>query len=178
MTNHAGYARAAFEVIGSSRKYVGWDGKDVSIPGNDENREVHEFLGEIFARPIANEGEDYYKLTMAIAEKLYADDLFGGLIYPSIGFKANADNLAIKAPFADLNLKLERIEHFRIDDTSDASFSVTYLDSAIVAEHDGRIQWRGFGRGWRLSPGMSLVLSVENGEWVARNSTGEMVPHT
>jgi len=102
--------------------------------------------------------------------------MFGGLLYPSMAMRANADNLALKPECVNENLSLRKVEYICVDETGDQGFKVTILDFADTFDEGGRIQWKGRHPHWVMrEKGQILHLAVENGRWVARNEKGEVV---
>lgn len=131
-----------------------------------------------------------YKLSIAIAEKLYLGTLhmdlvgeefegerrFGGIIYPTIAMRANADNVALVPEFVDRFLNLEGVEWIRVDlEASDFKYQVTNLDFANSFTADGRIDWKGRLAHWVIGPGRQVRVSVEHGKYVVRDDQGNIV---
>ncbi len=54
--------------------------------------------------------------------------MFGGLLYPSMAVRANADNLALKQECVDNHLSIRKVEYIRVDDADTSGFRVTILD--------------------------------------------------
>lgn len=176
LVNHVGYTRGVFDELGSGRGHAAWGNRPVENPGGAGNDEMNAFLAESFAQRIPMSERYRYKLTVAIAEKLFADDLFDGLIYPIIAMRGNADNVAIKPRYADSNLKFLRAEFAKIDAVRGLALDITVLDTAVAADSNGKIQWRGRVDQWVLrNQGDELTMSVENGRWVARDANGNTV---
>ena len=72
------------------------------------------------------------------------------------------------APMNGCELATLLIEGMKID--------VDILDSAARASDDGRLQWTGRPRKWELkNQGDRLSFTVEQGEWVARDQSGNIV---
>jgi hypothetical protein len=102
--------------------------------------------------------------------------MFDGLLYPALAMRGNADNLAIKPPAVDKKLAFKKADFFQIEDYSDNSYKVTWLDFANSLSCEGKIEWKGRLPQWKLGKkGEMLMLKVENGMWVARNPNGEVV---
>jgi hypothetical protein len=176
LVNHVVYTPGVFEALGSGRGHASWAGQPVGNPGGEDTREIANFLADAFAQRIAP-GERYrYKLSVAIAEKLFDHGLFAGLVYPTIAMWANADNVAIKPRYADSTLRFVRAEYARIDAIRDLQLDITVLDTAVAEGIDGVIQWRGRVDQWVLrNQGNALTMSAENGRWVARDQNGNIV---
>ena len=175
LVNHVGYTSQAFERLGSGRRQASWSNRPVEDHG-EANGEIATFLADTFAQRIPANERYRYKLSVAIAEKLYAADLFDALLYPSIAMRANSDNLAVKPGYADTNLRFLRAEFAKIDAVRDLELDITVLDTAVAVDADGRIQWRGRLDQWVLrNKGDQLTMSVENGRWVGRDTAGHIV---
>lgn len=175
LVNQAGYTAQAFLNLGSTRQH-GWGPQPAEIPFGEGNEEVAEFLAEIFTQQIQRGEEHFYKLTVAVAEKLSSFDLFDGLIYPTVAMRANADNFALKPRFADAHLKFLKAEFARIDGVRDFGYDINVLDTATALRQDGFIQWKGHVDNWTLRPGEQVAMHAENGEWVAKDLAGNIVP--
>lgn len=137
---------------------------------------IRNFIDEEFTKNV-NEGEEYlYKITIALAEKHFSDDIFNGLLYPSIAIKARSDNLALKPHYVDKNLMVERVEFIQIISLKGFEYKIKVLDLATSFGKDGSIEWKGHPGKWYLKKkGDELILSVENGRWVARDRNGKIV---
>lgn len=176
LVNHVGYTPSVFYALGSGRSHASWGDRPVENPGDDDNGEIAAFLAGAFTKRVPPSERCLYKLSVAISEKLFADELFDGLVYPTIAMQANADNLAIKPRFADSKLKFVRAEFARIDAVHDLKLDITVLDTAVAVGADGTIGWRGRVDHWVLrNQGDAVRMSVENGRWVARDQNGNIV---
>jgi len=172
LVNHVGYTQRSFDALLSNRKQASWGHE----PVNHLNEAVSDFLGEIFTQIIPRGSEYRYKISVAIAEKLFLDDIFDGLLYPSIAMRANADNFAVKLRYANAYLQFQRAEYARIEHVRDFAFDFTVLDTATELGADGSICWRGRLDQWVISePFGQLHFTAENGEWVARDKHGNIV---
>jgi hypothetical protein len=175
LLNHVGYSRDVFSRLGSARRDHSWSDRPIDDHG-EANAEVAAFLADAFAQRVATQERYRYKLSAAIAEKLFDADLFDGLLYPSIAMQANSNNVAIKPRYADQHLRFVRAEFARIDIVRDLQFDITVLDTAVALGDDGTIEWRGRLDNWVLrNKGDQITMSVENGHWVARNVHGNVV---
>jgi len=170
--NHVGYSEAAFKTLSSVRQQAGWAPR----PANHLNEAVSNFLAEIFTRIVPVGSEYEYKLSVAAAEKLFADDIFDGLLYPTVAMRANADNFALKLRYANDNLRFQKAEYARIERVRDFAYDITWLDTATELEEDGAIRWKGRLDQWVIrEPYGQLTFTAQNGEWIARNRDGEIV---
>ena len=137
---------------------------------------IRNFIDEEFTKNV-NEGEEYlYKITIALAEKHFSDDIFNGLLYPSIAIKGRSDNLALKPHYVDKNLMIERVEFIQIISVKGFEYKIKVLDLATSFGKDGSIEWKGHPGRWYLKKkGVELILAVENGRWVARDKEGNII---
>jgi len=142
----------------------------------EANRLIRNFIDEEFTKNV-NEGEEYlYKITIALAEKHFSDDIFNGLLYPSIAIKGRSDNLALKPHYVDKNLMIERVEFIQIISVKGFEYKIKVLDLATSFGKDGSIEWKGHPGKWYLKKkGDELILAVENGQWVARDKYGKII---
>jgi hypothetical protein len=171
--NNIGYTEFVFEQLGAKRPVPQWS---VSSPGSnqetialptrspemiesalskDEMRDVREALSQYFMRTVGPRETDSYKLTTAIGElHLGTIDLteqFAGVLYPSVRMWGNGDNLALLPWFVDSHVEFRKAVHVRIDNRTDANFSVTYLDSARQLDANGSLIWLGRLPNWALN---------------------------
>lgn len=175
MVNHFGYTEPTFKALGSKRPLAGWSYEPTFIPDDDSNRFIAEFLSEAFTRRVAAGSEHEYILTIAIAEKLFSNDLFDGLLYPTIAVGANADNFALKTYYADNNLRFLKAEYVRVEAVKENFFEINISDTATKLEADAKIIWKGRRDQWVLRQGERFKVAVENGKWVVRNASGKIV---
>ena len=176
VVNNVGYHDEVFDGIGSNRDCPSW-GKGTEYEKLEKTTTlIKHFFATEFAQIVSPGQEHLYKLSIAMAELHFSNDMFGGLLYPSMVMRANADNLALKPECVNGHLSLRKVEYIRVDETGDQGFKVTILDYADTFDEDGRIQWKGRHPHWFMrEKGQVLHLAVENGRWVARNEKGEVV---
>lgn len=177
LVNNVGYTRTCFSNLKSNRESQTWGEikKDINIP--ETNNLVNGFLSQEFTKIVPAGKEDLYKISIAIAEKLFSDDLFDGLLYPTIAMKANADNLAIKTQYIDeKRIVIKSIEYIQINAKEDFKYKITVLDFANSFKEDGTIEWKG-----RLphcvlrEKGDELKLIAKNGKWVALDKASNII---
>jgi len=137
---------------------------------------IRNFIDEEFTK-IVSEGKEYlYKISIALAEKHFSDDIFNGLLYPSIAIKGRSDNLALKPQYVDKNLTIGRVEFIQIILVKGFEYKIKVLDLATSFGKDGSIEWKGYPGKWYLKKkGDELILAVENGRWVAKDKEGKNV---
>jgi hypothetical protein len=176
VVNNVGYHHEVFGSLSSTRDCPSW-GKGTEYEKLEETTAfIKQFFATEFAK-IVPPGQEYlYKISIAIAELHFSNDMFGGLLYPSMAMRANADNLAFKPECVDNHFSLRKVEYIRVDKTDASGFKVTILDFADTLDNDGGIQWKGRHPHWVMrEKGQVLHLAVENRRWVARNEKGEIV---
>jgi hypothetical protein len=175
VVHQVGYSTNAINQLNSSRTPESW-AVFSEEPGGAAHAEITDFLATAFVRVIErDESAEFYKLSAAIAEMLFAQDMFHGLLYPTIALAANSDNLAVKPSFADQHLAFVDAEFFQINKVRGHGFEVIPHDLAQSVGADGAISWRGRPRRLVLAPFGTLVLTAENGRWVARDVNGRVV---
>ncbi len=176
LVNHVGYDEDIYRINRASDQISDW----VTAEGRDWCDErsvlVERFLKDQFTRVVPVGSEHLYKMSVAIAEKRFEQDMFEGLMYPSIAASSKADNLVMKPEFADKRLEFAGASFLRIDAVDDETISTTTIDAAKTASPNGDIHWLGRPLHWVLkSEGEQLAFCVEKGEWVARDSDGRVV---
>ena len=174
--NCVGYTEETFRRLGSARTPE----HENSIQGPAHMGPVDEmvdvFLAESYTKPVTRAEEHEYRLTAAVAEWLFAADLFSGLMYPSIAMWANGDNLAIKPKAADEQLKFASAIFAEVVSVRERAIDLSVIDSASGLSPDGALAWRGGSSYWILrDQGDFLKLIVEDGRWVARDREGNLV---
>lgn len=146
LVNNVGFSKGVLDSLGTVRPEPRWTQK----PTDELSKIIDGFLDDKFCRKIYD--EVYYKLTVAIAEKMFSDDeLFDGLMYPSIAMIGNGDNLAFKKRVLDNNdilflcvryVKVTKKEpHPKTDKIP--LYEISTLDYANSISSTGRIEWIG-----------------------------------
>jgi hypothetical protein len=151
--------------------------------GSDLNDDLRHILSELFATRVTTAELAQYKITAAIAELhlgRLADPLekkpkisqteFSGLLYPSIGMWANADNLALIPWFVDKHVKFLKAAHLRIDSYAAdadgrASMHWTGIDCATEFGDDGCLRWLGRNQNWTIKPLQKVKFKCVRGPY-------------
>lgn len=177
LVNNVGYTKLCFSDLKSNRECptFGEINKGIDIP--QTNDLVKEFLSQEFSKIVPAGKEHLYKISIAIAEKLFSDDIFDGLIYPAITMKANADNLALKCKSVDeKKIIIKCVEYIQIDAKENFKYKITVLDFTDSFQDNGTIEWKG-----RLphhvlrEKGTNYKFIAENDKWVAIDNAGNIV---
>jgi len=177
IVNNIGYTRTCFSNLKSNRDAQTWGDINKDIYVAETNDLVNEFLSQEFTKIVPIGKEYMYKISIAIAEKLFSDDIFNGLLYPTISMKANADNLAIKTNYIDeKRIVIKSVEYIQIDAKEDFKYTITVLDFANSFKKDGTIGWKGRRPHWVIKENYGeLKMIAKNGTWVALDKNGNIV---
>jgi hypothetical protein len=137
---------------------------------------------------VSSGNEHLYKLSVAIAEQLILSTIenvsatfeaqrrWAGLQYPAIELRAHADNLALLPWVPDTVMKLERVDWNRVEERPDPSnMRSTMLDIADSISADGAIEWKGRTPQTLVPAGATLTVTLEDGQYVARDADGSVV---
>ena len=101
---------------------------------------------------------------------------FAGILYPSLGMHANADNVALLPEFANKYLEFEQVEFIRVDsDQHDFQYQITVLDFANSVDDHGGIEWKGRRPRWQIEAIGQITFVAENGRWIARDELGNIL---
>lgn len=192
LVNNVGFASETFRALKSNRTPPTW-GPPHSLTTDLSNQLIAKYFAEEFTRVVSVGQEYLYKISTAIAEKLYIGNVnmavsgdafegearFGGLLYPTIAMRANSENVVLLPEFVDRFLELMSVEWVRVDSKEpDFKYKVTVLDYANSFSSTGEIEWKGRGPEWKVHPGQQVMVSVENGKFIVRNERGEEVDPT
>jgi hypothetical protein len=177
LVNNVGYTPSVFGSLKSNRESPVW-GKDAenNWKTTKANSMVHEFLAAKFTQDVSTGDEYLYKLTIAVTEKMIQGGPFDGLLYPTIAMSGNADNLTLRADCASSALNFVKAEYLQITKVEGMDIAFNVLDTATVLGPDGAIIWKGHPDKWTLKGiGATLRFSPEDGRWIARNTSGNIV---
>lgn len=177
LVNHIGFSKECKEYLKSNRSLDEiYDFVKSTMSHSDLNSLVHNYLAYKFSKMINLGEEDYYKLTIAISRKLFKDDIFSGLLYPTIAMTGNADNMVLKKAFVDVSLEFKSVEYIEIKEAKDREYKTQILDSATKINEKGDFIWSGKGLQWQLKEqGQELILKSEGGEWIAYDRYGNRI---
>ena len=138
---------------------------------------IKEFFANRFSKYIPKNNLDYYKLSIAIAEKHCTGDLIKGLMYPTIPMFANADNFAIKPSFIDNGgLQFKEVFYIEVKSILKLKYEINKLDWANSISSDGEIEWKGRLPKWEITEnGGELTFKSEKGQWLAKDKNGIVI---
>jgi hypothetical protein len=178
--NHIGYTRPTFERLRSTRSAPSWGKPRVSPATSDRDRMIDDFLASLFTVDVLEGQEHRYKATVAAAEQLIPEPSvkgafrFDGLIYPTIPMNGNCENFALKSEFAKRGVTFVKAEYLVVREIEGMKMKFDALDFSNSL-HDDRLEWKGRPGRWVLEKGEQVRVSVEDGEWIARDLDGNIV---
>lgn len=178
LVNNIGYTDSNFAALNSNRNNQKWNNeKEHPETLKEENVIIQNFLAKTFSQVIPKNETKIYKLTIAIAEKLYFGEMFEGLLYPTIPMKANADNFAIKPAFIDSGgLVFEEVEFIEVTKMDDFKYEIKVLDWANSISDTGVIEWKGRLPQWTIKSGGQLTFTPnEENKWIVKDESGNIV---
>ena len=182
LVNNIGYTEENFKTLNSNRESPKWDNNESKPIENGElNSRIQNYLAKTFSQKISKDNSNLYKLTIAIAEKLYSEDeilnvKFDGILYPTIPMNGNADNLVIRKSFIDEgNLIFMEAEWIEVKKVYDLKFDANVLDWANSISDTGEIEWKGRLQLWDIFPDEGFYFTIENGRKVGKNQYGETI---
>jgi hypothetical protein len=216
VVNNIGYTEYVFQQLSAKRALPQWnllfpprrdravvaqprvpDDVVATVLSKDKSREVYEAFSRYFMSAVGPLETDKYKMTAAIGELHLGEILnektrFAGVLYPSARMWANGDNLALLPWYVDTCLEFRKAVHIRIDGRTDATFSITCLDTAKELDSDGKLVWLGRLPQWVLTRPNQVAIfmdtpGVDNdgdyetdkdghrGHWVAVDFTGQIM---
>lgn len=175
LVNHVGFFPDALRQLGSQRECSALNEALTKEAGGDEQAEVTRFLAMAFTRRIGPTSLDLYKMTTAIGEALFAQDMFNGLMYPTIAMSANSDNIAIKTAFADSHLQFVKAELISMTAVRPDGFEFIPQDFANQVTNEGEIMWKWRPPQFTVIKDRPLRVTAENGKWVARDPEGNII---
>ncbi|MGK2864509.1 MAG: hypothetical protein ACSLE0_21445, partial [Chitinophagaceae bacterium] len=185
--NNVGYNETIFQKFNSSRQNQKWISEFGVEAKRTENTLIRNFLAECFSQKLTASNPNIYKLTVAIAEKLFNNGIamignnlvtinFEGLIYPTLQMNANGDNIALKRSFIDKGgLELQSVEFVEIKGIMDFKYDLNVIAKSNTIRNGGEIDWEGQTSHWSKKMKFEdLTYNFEDGKWVARNDAGEV----
>ena len=172
--NNIGYTYKCFKKLRSKRNLPSWSAIKANDTNKDEiNIKVREYFSNEFTKNIPQGQEYLYKVSIAIAEKHFRNNIFNGLLYPSIVMNAEADNIALKTNFVDEYLAIEKVIYVKvIDIDKNNEYRYEVLTHAEEFTKSGEINW---AQKWMMNDNNVLIFKVENDRWVARDERGNIV---
>jgi hypothetical protein len=142
--NNVGYTETFFSQLNTGRPTPNYG--EIDAPASEANKMVDCFLDQEFIKYVPRD-ENYrylYKPTVAIAERMFSQEIFDGLLYPSVAHKYRGDNFAFKPRcLNEYKLKIEAVEYIHIVSADESSILKKRLDFADTFQNDGTIEWKG-----------------------------------
>ena len=145
---------------------------------NDEQDLISNFLARTFSQQITD--ENYYKLTNAIARNSICQigkgsdffKEFEGLLYPTIKYKANADNVVLKKDAVDSQkITLERAEYIEIVNYVDGKYQYRIKDVCDTLNGD-KLIWKCLKNTWSVNDETEDIYFIGD---TAFNENGDQI---
>lgn len=182
--NHIGFTNDVIQELNSQRELDSiYDFVKKMQDFGNLNEYVYNYLGGVFSKQVID--SNYYKLTVAITNKLMIGDFFGGILYPTIQMFGNADNLALKPTFVDTGLDFISVEYLKITDVDGKYYTFETLDTSNTIKNDGTIDWSGKTLGWDIkdqlkikSNGIEYIALDENNTRINPYPTNPILTNT
>jgi len=177
IVNHIGYSPEIASQLGSGRSLGDLYDFIISTRSYSSlNSKVHDYLALKFSKKISGNSQHSYKLTVAIARKLFKNNMFDGLLYPTMAMSGNGDNIVFKCDYVDKHLEFLSIEYIKIKYKSGMIYDFEILDSSTIVDKKGNFVWSGRPlQNILKEKGQKLTMVSENGEWVAYDTDGNRV---
>lgn len=173
--NNVGYTASNFVNLGAAREIPFMPIEELKHVDPQDNKVIADFLARTFCKKITDEEKLHYKLTIAIAKK-HIRDKFNGLLYPTIQYSANADNISLTKNVIDQNyLHLQQVEFAEILEVKDNRYCYKILDIADELSGD-LINWKNLNKTWTVyDDSDDLYFTDEFGNFQAYNSNGDII---
>jgi hypothetical protein len=179
LANRVGYTDQTFARLRANRKVPDFYSLDTHNY-SDTNVLIMDFLSDVFCESVPKDEQWRYALSIAIAEHLIGEDAhpISGLVYPTVPYWGNGDNLALRPEWARTHLDPVHAQFIQIT-SIDEQFNMHYetLDEARSFAPDGTIAWLGHAGAWTLDEaGDSLELIAVRGKYFeARDALGRPI---
>lgn len=175
MLNHVGYTAKTAEALKSKRDFVNMYDfiKQMAQTGN-RIISAYDYLASAFTRKVNKNKAYYYKLSIAITNKLLGTPL-SGIMYPTISYSGDADNIVLIPEFVDKHLELVSVEFVKISMGEDGKLVGNILDTASSFTKEGTIQWSGKLLGFSIPKDGKFTVEPSGDHWVGHDSTGNII---
>jgi hypothetical protein len=145
------------------------------------NERLRRALSLAFTEDVGKGNEYRYKLSIAINERLFdgagpmpthhpdgpRDSRAAGTVYPAMGLRGLADNVAMWPEFVDRYLRIQLVQWVRVEAADEQQPSYTIQHLATSREFPGgNIMWDETPMDERRGRG---TIALENGQWVLRD---------
>jgi hypothetical protein len=183
--HNVGYHADALERMGAP---VGPRAQFVNpIPNETKfNERLRRALSLAFTENVSEKNEYRYKLSIAMNELLFdgaepmrtdlpdgpRDHRAAGTVYPAMGMRGVADNVAIWPEFVDRYLRIQLVQWVLIETADEVRSCYTVQHLATAREFpDGNIVWDETPMAERTRRG---TIALENGRWVSRDGLNQV----
>jgi hypothetical protein len=174
--NNVGYTKSNFDILSAKREIPVESLEKALKLSIDENQIIAEFLAQSFCKNPLQENPEYFKLTNAIAKNHFSTD-FHGLLYPTIQYSANADNIALTKETIDSNyLRIEQIEYIEVTEIENNKYTYKILDISQEVMN-GQIKWGNSDKIWIVTDeDEDIYFTDEFGSIEAYDCNGNLIP--
>jgi len=170
---HIGFTSETAKKLKSSRELHSIYNFAKDTGDDDLNTLVYNYLSQIFTLKVDDCDNHLYKISVTISNILTQADETSGIMYPSIAFSGNTDNIVLKPDFVDKNLELFSVEYIRIIEINGQEYLYETLDTATSIKSDGEIDWT--GRLLTYSSEGTISASIYDNEWKPRDAAGNRI---
>ena len=171
LTNNVGFHETAMNQLGSNRS-----SDTFSFQSLTPRTEFEKLIDEFFAKSFTEKTPRNFNLTLTITDLLIKAELFDALLYPSIANNAYADNLAIKANYADKHLEYINVQYGIVTEVNQEEefYNIDFTDFANSVNEMNELEWKGRRGEWNSRhPLDSLTVTCFcEGFWNAVDAEG------
>jgi hypothetical protein len=145
--------------------------QEVGLPGDAGTHALEQVYREIFTAPAA----DKYRYSARIAHHLMQGQV-SGILYPSIASQNKSHNLALKAAYVDVGVRLANAALYYVKTVSSGNVFETEEVDFAIPDSEGLLEWKGRRRQWVLRKQGDELKMVSNGwTWDAYAPDGTLV---
>ncbi len=170
IVNHVGFTEDIAKILNSNRKLA--DIYHYVLETNqfsDLNSFVYNYIATLFARKVRPHENYFYKLSVALTNKLIGD-FFGGMIYPTIAMSGNSDNIVLTPKYVDESLEFVSVELLEVTKVEGTKYTYRVLDTATQIDADEKIIWSGKYLGWDAN---AISAHSTGSDWIAQDLQGQ-----
>lgn len=140
---HVGFTQFGEELLEATRKldhiYLDRQGMKRLVGSQIE---FYDLISKHFIQRVPENADYLYKLSIVITEALMDEKVLHGLVYPSIAYSGDADNIVLSKEIAQ-TLKFVSVEYLEIIKIEGKQFQYKTLDTADAMTDENKILWSG-----------------------------------
>jgi hypothetical protein len=147
--SHCGYSQALMKMQGVKRDFPHF-----ATPPSEFDAETFEILrkwhSKVFTQNVPRGFEELYRLSISISHLFFGQhsrggELIGGVFYPSVGLRGEADNIGLLPSEVDSKLSLIEVSFHRVDGTLPDRHGMVYPNPTPLnfarADAAGNLVW-------------------------------------